>query len=579
MVPLTAPSTLENAPPLTHPGFRRSYTVPTKLIDSTNRASKGPLAATDDVETLFTHTAAKVVSFSAPFTGSRQGPSSGRRASGTEKELIGTLPWATSTERTIAAGTQQSTIAFVTCVLTETGPLRIYRVPSSGVSFLSSGSLLHPILLRSQCWCVDGQGKFVLRIRQDSYYRIELPPEGVDDQQKIEEFKGVLGKVLQYETTPCPFKAGYQDDLSSSLQTPVRTRHGNPPGRAKRWRLERIWVSEEAQRHTQGEVAEARTSSSSEDDDDRANGAVCNIMEEKSPLQQSPGTPTGVRGLKPFLRPLDFSSMRSVTAPSQLLTQKSTSIAATALLNIEPLTQYASSASSTDSFYSSNDCASASPPSQPNTNAPSPTASGYGLQTEGFIFKSRHTRDISDATITVDTQIANSLESPSIMPEDARSPSPPPTPTLVSDSDDTSDPPWSDALTPPDNFRLRRLPPDSSCRRALSPLPHPANLFTPPAETSKRQLSTALIQKTYALLLGPPAHLVALMIRIAVAIANGTSNVYPYDVGEKERKIPCTWESSGDEEDEWDEDDCGVPLGNVESNSSSCGVATPSHGR
>lgn len=418
----------------------------------------------------------------------------------------------------------------------------------------------------------------MLRIRQDSYYRIELPPEGVDNQQKIEEFKAVLGKVLQYEKTACPFKAGYQVDLSSPPYTPVRTRRGNPPERAKRWKLERIWVSEDAQHHTQGDVAEARSSSSSSDDEDRRDGEVRNTMEEKLPLQRSPSMQTDVQGLKPIPRPLDFSSTRSVTAPPQLLTRQPTSLTATTLPSMEPVAQYASSASSTDSFYSFNDYASASPPSSPDTDSPSPTASSYALQTENLMSKPRHKRDISDVTITIDMQIANSLESPSILSEDARSPSPPPTPTLISDSDDASDPPWSDALTPPENFRLHRLPP-GSCRRTLSPLPHPANLFTPPTKTSKRQLSTALIQKTYALLLGPPAHLVALMIRIAARIANGTSGVYPYDVNAKERKIPCTWESSGDEEDEWDEDDCGIPLGDIQSDSSSRSVSTSSHVR
>ena len=36
----------------------------------------------------------------------------------------------------------------------------------------------------------------------------------------------------------------------------------------------------------------------------------------------------------------------------------------------------------------------------------------------------------------------------------------------------------------------------------------------------------------------------------------------------KGQKIPCSWESSGDEEDEWDEDDFGMPLSNVSSGSS-----------
>ena len=83
--------------------------------------------------------------------------------------------------------------------------LRIYRVTSSNVSFLNSSNLLHTIFPKSQCWCVDGESIFVLRIRQDSYYRIEIPHESADDKEKVEQFKTVLRQVLQYEKTPSPF--------------------------------------------------------------------------------------------------------------------------------------------------------------------------------------------------------------------------------------------------------------------------------------------------------------------------------------------------------------------------------------
>lgn len=416
----------------------------------------------------------------------------------------------------------------------------------------------------------------MLRIRQDSYYRIELPPEGLENQQKIEEFKSILCKVLQYEKTPCPFKAGYQVELEQP-QTPVRRRQGNPPERAKRWKLERIWVSEEAQQHTQ-RTREASTASSSEDEDDRVSSEMRNAKEEKLSREQSPDIETvNVQELKTASRPIDLSATRSITAPPQLLIRSSMLSTATTAPNMEPVTKYGSPSSSTDSFYSFNESASTLPPSPPDTNPPSPTMSDCTKQGQEFTSANRHKREVSDVTITIDTQAANRAESPLILSEDAQSPSLPPTPTLVSDSDDNSDPSWSDALTPPDTFRLRRLPPGSSCRRNLSPMPHPANLFTPPIRTSTRQLSSALIHKTYALLLGPPAHLVALMIRIAARIANGGSSAYPYDVNGRGRRIPCTWESSGDEEDEWDEDDYGIPLGNVKSNSSTCGASTSSH--
>jgi hypothetical protein len=75
-----------------------------------------------------------------------------------------------------------------------------------------------------------------------------------------------------------------------------------------------------------------------------------------------------------------------------------------------------------------------------------------------------------------------------------------------------------------------------------------------------KPISAALIRKTYSLLIGPPAHLIALMLRIAARIVNRLP-------GNTRDKIPGSWDSSdaGENEDEWDdddEDDFGIPLGN-----------------
>ena len=102
------------------------------------------------------------------------------------------------------------------------GGLRIYRVITSNVSFLNSGALLHTIFPRSQCWCVDNQSVFVLRIRQDSYYRMELPYETDEDKETIVQFKVVLSQVLQYEKTQCPFARGFEVDQIDRPKTPPR---------------------------------------------------------------------------------------------------------------------------------------------------------------------------------------------------------------------------------------------------------------------------------------------------------------------------------------------------------------------
>ncbi len=170
---------------------------------------------------------------------------------------------------------------------------------------------------------------------------------------------------------------------------------------------------------------------------------------------------------------------------------------------------------------------------------------------------SRHARGISETTVTA------SSTSRSSDPATDRNISPPSTPTLLEDSEDAGTPPWSDELkTPPDSIRLRRLS-GFPRRRSFSSLPdRPPNLLSPGMKKpQQRRLTAAIVERTCSLLLGPPAHLVALMLRIAAQIAGGVfrgGSVYAH--GELD-KIPGTWESSGDEDDM--EDDYGIPLTNL----------------
>jgi hypothetical protein len=102
------------------------------------------------------------------------------------------------------------------------GPIRVYRVPGS-VAFLGSGKIVHPVLPKSRCWCVDGQSKFVMRVRSNNYYRIELPYDNDQDKESAEALKVALASILQYETTACPFKRGFHVELpEKSPQTPKK---------------------------------------------------------------------------------------------------------------------------------------------------------------------------------------------------------------------------------------------------------------------------------------------------------------------------------------------------------------------
>jgi hypothetical protein len=185
--------------------------------------------------------------------------------------------------------------------------------------------------------------------------------------------------------------------------------------------------------------------------------------------------------------------------------------------------------------------------------------------------RDRHRRQLSDITVrpkSVGEVVEAAERTPTDIPKvittptiDVHPSSTPSTPQLVSDSDEDSvDHGPSEISTPPDTIRLRRLT-GASQRRAFSPMPNPQNLFRPPSRTPSKQLTTALVRKTCELILGPPAHLVSLMLKIAARISEGALKFTTYRVRHTGEKIPCSWESS-DEED-WEEDDYGIPLRNL----------------
>lgn len=119
-------------------------------------------------------------------------------------DAIEILPWRARTE-TLAAQ----------------GKLMIEKVQGS-VHFLKAGDLIHSIMKNSQCWCVDGESKFVMRVGRLKYQRIEMPNVTAEDKKKVEEFKDVIGRILKFEKTPCPFIRAFHVDLPDDAITPRR---------------------------------------------------------------------------------------------------------------------------------------------------------------------------------------------------------------------------------------------------------------------------------------------------------------------------------------------------------------------
>jgi hypothetical protein len=473
------------------------------------------------------------------------------------------------------------------------GVLRIYRVIASNVSFLNSGALLHTIFPRSQCWCVDGRSVFVLRVRQDSYYRIELPYETEDDKDRVSQFTSVLGQVLQYEKTPCPFRRGFEVEIIERPKTPPRKQpRRHPTQRAKKWTFDKTWVPNSGVRPSSSASDGAFGGSdcgtvSSHDDDDRS--SVCTdsseAVREISQTVSDDITPKPARRLSIADRVNLFQGIRSATVP--VVTDRNVSaVSKNRIPEAIPesprlddkyqkpvlerhISEADSIASSADSFYSVETTQYRSPSprfldAEPDLSNPwSDLSLPDHTEMRG---RSTHRRKISEITERPPSTDSIDNADPvtptlSFHPRmvDAQPSSAPSTPPLVSDSDDESlDMLSLDVATPPDAIRMKRLT-GASQRRAFSPMPQPRNLFIPTKPNIGRQFTNALVRKTCELVLGPPAHLVSLMLRIAASISNFGFSTYRL---RREEKIPCAWES--DDEAEWpEEDDFGIPLGNI----------------
>ncbi|KAL2694635.1 hypothetical protein Neosp_001220 [[Neocosmospora] mangrovei] len=127
--------------------------------------------------------------------------------------------------------------------------------------------------------------------------------------------------------------------------------------------------------------------------------------------------------------------------------------------------------------------------------------------------------------------------------------------------------------TPPSHFQrpaARHRATTSSIsvrRRPLSPLPSAANLFTPPTvstterRTYKSRLETvknlpmAIISKTCEMIIGPPSHLITLMLKVAAKIVAGQWSGLVFGYGDDGEQIPVQWDYSEGDFSDWSDDE------------------------
>lgn len=200
----------------------------------------------------------------------------------------------------------------------------------------------------------------------------------------------------------------------------------------------------------------------------------------------------------------------------------------------------------------------------------SPTDSEPSSPTQSFSFANdeltipKRSESIKDRNTNTEPRTWDIGTTPAVEVDrsDLSIPSEPHTPTLTHDGSERSEDDRSEIMTPPamtTRLRHRATTSSNSRRRQLSPLPAAVNLFSPASRRplhKARHLPTAIIQKTYEILLSPPSHLFQLMINIASKIAAGEWRGVLLGQGEA-----VHW----DLEDEysgqsWQEDDYGVQL-------------------
>lgn len=592
MASATAPSTPEQNNTPRRIAMNRSFTVPPKLSASTRTKPTAEIGAANGIETLYVHPSANVIKFSTSSPSSRPSSSSGRVSSGAAQAKLdeaGTLPWASPTERTMAAG-----------------PLEIYRVPGS-VSFLHSGSLLHAILPRSQCWCVDGVSKFAFRVLPDTYYRIELPGETPEDLESVESLKVTLKKVLWYERTPCPFKRSFIVNLPENAELSVKKNRRKSSGPAKKWKLARAysWKPEDGEERPGRNGSVSSEASSSEESDAPAE---IDLAQEKAPSEEieladevkelAVNTPT---------RPKGLAAMRSVTAPPQLSLHSTppsklrTTLALDGTAELDEIAgeeqpSEADMVETTGGDASDSnvpDVATTLRPFQPipTDMPPSPPDSSAGAEyadsiekthpqeepaedpLAGLSFEERVQRLHAEAHGEEFTPTRAAHIHTTQRTATAKADSAPSTPNPTEVSPTSPETAWEEIRVPPEMLRLRRQQTKAS-KSSVSSSNSSSSTISALSKRSTSQhrtqnaFASALVRKTCAIFLGPPAHLVAIMLRIAARFANGAfhMNLVIQSPPGAVKRIPGSWDlaeelgSSDEEEEAWEEDDYGVPL-------------------
>lgn len=499
---------------------------------------------------IFSHPSVRIVQFTPPSTSVQPISSPISPDLDYPVDAIETLPWKSRIEIPISSGS-----------------LKIEKVAGSA-AFLKSGSVVQPMLKNSQCWCVDGNSIFVLRVGRLKYYRIELPNETPEDQKLVGDLKSTLPKILRYEVTPCPFQRGFTVELPEEAKTP-RRKIAWRPKQVPKDQTEDVTqdapLDGDAGTDLQGSsdygtVSENADGNSTDDSGSTLRGQLADDAEYE-PSSSPVSLP--VRNLAPAVawhRP----SLNSLVARLQPLPESDGDS------DVEPDTT--SISSSVDSFHSFQAPISPLLPSPSYSDPPSPSPQhGFSVSEPLPLYtNNNHSKDEPDIAVSPDSLAVADVDStPKPQREIPAMPSPLTTPEHSQHARENKPENRLIIPTPPINRTIRERVKESR-KRDLSPLPPSSTLFNPSPKSPGNHLTASILQKTCTMVLGPPIQFIAILIHIAAKIAGGEGDVgglqqSSYLRGSEDLDDPAL-----------SEDDFGLPLNMVGSYRSSSG--TPDDG-
>lgn len=393
---------------------------------------------------------------------------------------------------------------------------------------------------------------FTLRVLPNQYYRIELP--GVTDEELalVEELKVTLQKVLHYERTACPFKRGFSVELPETPQTTPRRKSRVVSGPAKKWKLNGVWRPD----NEEGWEPENASENPSENEEQQDDTGDSNVREE----EKKEGTPqqpswessddSDLETPKPR-RMSNLRSTRSVTAPPKLtliasppskISQGATPHSAGIADVLSGDAKDGRTASLEEREQTPNTAAASVPVAETSTKDISvdlQAALQTSLQDECPPSAISQTTDIGimSEDDTVEGHIWSEIS----------------TPALSSDSEGHS---WGEIVTPPETLRVkknRHIPKADTVSQT--------SLSRRASRESQNVLADGIMRKTVGIFLGPPAHLVSIMLKIASKISTGAFNFTIRSPLGTPQRVPGSWYLADDDQDEWDIDDYGFPVG------------------